>query len=251
MFSTSRASVALTAALLICLTACTPSETSSSGDETPTRTATATPTASATPEPAPVPTLPELSALVVSTEGLGPVTVGAVVPADTSPAAITSWDEAYCTSDGTVAVGDPYAGAWVPNYPESASPYLGTRRAFDIVTLAGERDTAIQWINVWAPEVSTAEGIHAGSTVDELLAAYPGFDEVLESDISTVYALNGSAGRLLFEVASVDETGMYADYWTTQNNGDQNNTVVWIRVTALDVPVAGIAGGDAGGPCIV
>ena len=260
MFTIHRPHIVLTAALLVCLTACTPGDPGASSSTTatpkPSVSSTASPTSPspsstpppATPEPSTAPgaTLQPLASFVVTTEGFGPIEVGSAVPEDASGSAIVTWDPAYCTGDSGLVAGEPYAGAWAPNYPETESPALGTRRAFDVITADGVRDAAVRSINLWSPEASSGEGIRAGSTIDELLAAYPTFDEVQVGPVSTVYAINGSAGRLLFEVGTVPETGDLAGYW-----GDANNTVLWLRVVASGMPAAGIAGGDASGPCPV
>jgi hypothetical protein len=146
---------------------------------------------------------------------------------------------------GTVE-GDPFSGAWLPNYPLAQSPALGERPPFHIMTGNGFRDGLIREINLWTAEVTTAAGIRAGDSRAALLAAYPRFDEVTQNPLSDVYALNGVHGRLLIEVAIEPAQPELAGYW-----GSAAGTVLWTRVVPADHPAAPIAGSDAGGPCVL
>jgi hypothetical protein len=190
--------------------------------------------------------MPALSELVVSPDGLGPLLIGSPVPADGAGSLMAQWEPNYCEGLGGVVEGQPYAGAWQSAYPVATNDAVGDRDPFGVITIDGLRDGATAAINVWSPELTTAEGIHAGSTIDELFAAYPVFDETVQSYASTIYVINGSTGRLMFEVGTTDETSDLADYW-----GDLSNTVLWMRIVVVATPPHGIAGGDGGGPCII
>jgi hypothetical protein len=191
-------------------------------------------------------TLPPLTDLVVSPDGLGALTIGNPVPVDGVGSLLVEWEPNYCEGLGGAVEGGPYAGAWQSAYPLAVSAAVGEREPFGVITGDGLREGAVSAINVWSPELTTAEGIHAGSTTDELRAAYPSFDEVNQGQASTVYAINGANSRLLFEVGETDPAGGLADYW-----GDQSNTVLWMRVVPSTAPAGGTAGGDGGGPCII
>jgi hypothetical protein len=186
-----------------------------------------------------------LASLTITPEGLGPLTIGE--PVASTAQSLVGWNPTYCVGDATGAVqGDPFAGAWLPNYPPAQSPALGERPPFHLMTATGFAEGPIREINLWTTEVATAAGVRAGDSRGALLAAYPQFDEVTQNLLSDVYAINGMRGRLLIEVANEPGQPELAGYW-----GSAVDTVLWTRVVPAGVPAAPIAGSDAGGPCVL
>ena len=100
-------------------------------------------------------------------------------------------------------------------------------------------------IDVFSSKIGTAEGIHPGSTVEELTAAYPLFDAVVHSYFSDIYVLDGTVGRLLIEVATDGSTT--SGYWA----GGEVGHVIWIRAVPLAQKPYSIVATDTSGPCIV
>jgi hypothetical protein len=181
---------------------------------------------------------PLLSQLVVSTNGLGNLAPGQVVPAEPAAKAIVVYNPTKCVAaaEGIVA-GSPGAGAWLPTYPKGLN-WSGSGFPFDVGPVTGPTEP-ISEIEIWSPDLKTAKGIGAGSTVAQLKAAY---GSSLTRDVavnSDVYVLTGAHSKLLFEVAKkaaglpVEETG----------------TVVWMRIVPLAQTQLHIADTDSAGPC--
>lgn len=234
---------------VLLLTACTGTSTTepgAAGSATPTPLAPSdSPSVSASATPTPdANTPPDLSSLTLTTEGLGSLVVGSPVPDQESPASLVTWDADYCaglpTPDGN------WAGAFVPVYPQAESPALGERDAFVTVTAEGNTTSRIMLLRVQTPEVLTAENIGVGSTREELLAAYPSFDATTTEQISDTYAVDGDAGRLVFEVAK-KTSAPFENYWEPE----LIDTVLWVSVFPIETPPVAVAGGDGGSPCVV
>jgi hypothetical protein len=222
--------LALTAALA--LAGCA----SGSGVDNGARTPSATPVPSAT---AALPTgKPTLSQLVVSPNGLGYLVPGAAVPAKPVTTAIMTYNPTKCVAPAEgVTAGSPGAGAWLPAYPNGLT-WSGSGVPFDVGPVAASTD-AIAQIEIWSPDLKTARGIGAGSTVAQLKHAYGASLTLDSAPNSDVYVLTGTSSKLLFEVAKtaaglpVEETG----------------TVVWMRIVPLADTTLHIADTDATGPC--
>jgi hypothetical protein len=219
------------AAVALALTGCAPATTSADPTASPS---------SVTPTPSPVATKPTLAQLVVSPDRLGYLVPGQPVPTEPAATAIVTYDATKCVDAVTgVAAGSPGAGAWLPNYPDGDSS-IGSRVPFD-VGAAEDASTPIFVIEIWSPELKTAQDIGVGSTVAQLTAAYGSDLTVDRADNSDVYVLGGTTSKLLFEVAKVD-SGLPAE---------QIGTVVWMRIVPTSDSALHIANSDAAGPCSV
>jgi len=152
------------------------------------------PSASATPTPTPEPTKPPLAELVLTTEGLGPITIGEP-PVVVDPALdVIIFDDDYCqefVDDGRL----DDAGKWIANYEPALS---GTSR--DPFSVLVENDV-VEIVAIGSPEIVTAEGIGLGSSRADVVAAYPDA-EIISAFASDVYVVDGVNGRLLIEVAT-------------------------------------------------
>jgi len=199
----------------------------------------ALPTPSSTPSaaPTPAPSRPALAELHLSPAGLGDLVVGAPVPETPAEIAIVEYDPTGCLVDGsTLSEGDPGAGLWASTYPGD--------RPFDVVTDGRVKTAPITSILVASPAVSTDAGIAVGSTLDEVLAAYPAISAIPDSGVTLVYVLDAPEGMLAIEIA-VD--GVEPGYWQPEQVG----TVVIMGAYAPGQPVTAVYATDINGSCPV
>jgi hypothetical protein len=150
---------------------------------------TATPTPS--PSTAPGVTLdahPALGDLVISTSGLGPLLVGSP-PAGNPGAGMIAWVPGACPGS------DP-SGRWsASGYPDDlnylAEPAAPFRLAAD--------DSSVSRVDVMGSSPATATGVHIGSPLTDLQAAYPDLLGPYEGATSRVWWVQDAAGTLAFE----------------------------------------------------
>lgn len=189
--------VALSALSLLlggCTTAGAPaaSPSPSASADAPAPSPSPTPAPDATP-PAPIPSSPPAEAvdprppyeeLVVSTAGLGPLTIDA--PVETNPgAAMIVWEPNACGS------WDPEnPGRWVSTYTRTdGSNPLGV----DV------HDGTVGWIDILEPGPRTAEGVGLGTDLATLRAAYPDLVAGTPGPVSNVWWIGDERGYVKFE----------------------------------------------------
>lgn len=141
--------------------------------------------------PSALPSQPALSQLTITPEGVGPIIIGQEPIGDDfvrDPLIFTD-----------VCPGFP-EGLWMANYPRDSAN--NTLPPFAVKVTDG----VIQSIEVHSGALVTAEGVHVGSSRDELLAAFPdGFDEVIEDITSDLFVIHGPSSTLMFEVGTAHE----------------------------------------------
>ncbi len=157
----------------------------------------------ASPDPERSPTVaafdphPALGDMYITTSGVGPLTVGAAIAGNPGEAMLT-WDPAFCDAEIS---GPGDLGRWVAAYPEV--PDHG--RPFYVDTSG---DGVLHRIDVTAPVLATPEGIHIGSPVAALTAAYPGLAMGAAGwDSIHVYWISDADGTVVFETDTYNADG--------------------------------------------
>ena len=199
------------------------------------------PSASASGEPSPSPsasavetgTRPNVTQLVLTTEGLGSGEPGDLVFGAAPPADDPSTDLVIYDADACAGTEAPTPDLWLANYPELDEGF-GPQRPFSIAV----KDGLLTRIDINTENIITDEGLVLGSSLDAVLGTYPGGpDEVVNhADVSDVYVFMGEKGKLMFEIA-VDRI---PGYWAA----DQLNTVVFLSAVSIDTPAYGVAASD-------
>lgn len=160
----------------------------------PTADETSSPSGSSTdvetPEPVPsVDPHPPADALVLSTSGLGPLTIG--LPPEGNPGAqMIVYHPDECA-------GQTNPGRWVADYPPVTDADGNTKPQFWVDV---DETDGVYWIDVQDPAIPTTTGIHVGSTLAELQAAYPDLVEGTPGPASQPWWVSDDAGTLVFEV---------------------------------------------------
>ncbi len=163
---------------------------------------------------------PELSELLAYPGRLDYVTIGKPVEERSDAAAIIVYDSAACMAETP----ENLVG-WISAYPG------------DTFQVVSNPDKTVARIMVRAPDIQTERGIHAGSTLEELLDAYGSETALTQSGTSDLYSVEGADGVLVFEVATAREPAY----------GSRIDTVLWMLLLGPDVkPFSGLA---PFGPC--
>lgn len=151
-----------------------------------------TPTPTAEPEPTSDPH-PAAAELVISTAGLGPLTVGTEPPETNPGSAMLEWDEDYCAG---VAEGDVELGRWVASgYEPDVSAYGDAVPTFAVAA----DDEGVHRIDIYGVAPATAAGIRVGSPLTDLQAAYPQLEGPFAGPVSQVWTWGDDAGTVAFE----------------------------------------------------
>jgi hypothetical protein len=214
-------------ALAFALTAC--------GSAAPTApTPTATDVVTPVPTVEPTPELPDLSELVLSPDGLGDGGASDILIGEAPVSTGAASDLLTYSADECAAETPKNPGLWVSTY-DDVDEGDGPVAPFAVSVADG----LVQYISVNTSQITTVDGLGLGSSLDALLGIYTGGpDEVVDhADISQVYVINGTVGKLMFEVAIDGIDG----YWPA----DKLNTVVGLYVFAIDAEAYGLAGTDA------
>lgn len=201
----------------LALAACAPSDPSPRGaspSPTPATTLSAGPSSKA-PTPSPSATAADCEMDGIVPGRLGCLDTNLPVAGNPGESAVT-WEADHCSAgDG--------------RFVYTAAPTL--------VGLGGEGGGKIGRIDVYDPSLTTAEGIHVGSTAAEVAAAYPATPAVTAFSGTQLVVLSGAEGFITIELA---------DGW-----GAEPLAVANIRIYATDqeahVPVYGTE--DLAGAC--
>jgi hypothetical protein len=206
---------------------------STSPSATPVASYTVTISTSATPSPAAtaVDPHPALADLVITTSGLLPLTIGQAIVGNPGEAMV-EWNATACDPAFT----DPSAlGRWQATYPEipdRGRPFL----------VDGEMDGVLRRIDVNSPILSTPEGIHVGSPVTDLVAAYPALTTGTSGwDAIHVHWIQDARGTVVFETDTMNVDGTIGP-----------DHVAFIRVLAagIDPDWTASQSGNIAGACI-
>ena len=216
-----RNAIILATLIVLGLVACSPIAGSPvASPPTPTLTPTPTPTPTSTPTPAPT-APPGLDELVLTTEGLGTLTIGEP-PALDLPDSMVFFDPNACVSEGMVPEGSPDAGRWRPTYPGDPRPF----------GVAIDESGALTRIDIYG-DIPTDSGLRRDGSIDDLIAAYPEYATPVITGYATgVWVIPGERGQLLVEA-------MLADY-----DVHAAGEIVAITLIGSDRPAFGKYGSD-------
>lgn len=120
-----------------------------------------------------------------------------------------------CLDTNLPVAGNPGESAvsWEPDFCAPGDGRYTYAAAPTLVALAGHTGEPIGRIDVYDPSLTTAQGIHVGSTDAEVAAAYPETPAVLADPGTQLVVLEGAEGFVTIEIAN----GWGADPWTVAN----------------------------------
>jgi hypothetical protein len=203
------------------------------------------PSVSVSEEPSPSPSAseephaPELSELVLTSNGMGTLVIGEAPSTEPTQQMIEE-DPAACADENTgfdagVEPGDPDALRWVPIAEYNAADGY-PRWSVSVI------DGALMRIDLHDDSIPTDKGVRIGDSRASALAAYPD-GMLVDQTITDVLVVPGAHGVLHIEIAKA-MSGELADYW-----GAQVDTVVFVRAVDLADGVFTVAASEniAGG----
>ncbi|MGN6324856.1 hypothetical protein [Pseudolysinimonas sp.] len=121
------------------------------------------------------------------------------MPAEPSRTALVAWHADACEANVAPEGAPPTHGLWITTYPDDPSGPI-QQDPFRIATIDAQQGGAVSAVQVFSPQIRTTTGVHIGSSVSELEAAYPGgFADHRHGYDTDVYAVDGPSGRLLIE----------------------------------------------------
>jgi hypothetical protein len=188
----------------------------------PTESSPAAVATSAVPTPTPTPT-PTPDDATLTAVGLGDLEIGKPVPDDTG---LLEWGD-FC-GYGTEQ--------W--HAPGATLADLGP---IGVTPIDWEKDGDLRAIWIWTDEISTPEGIHNGSTREELEAAYPEAEIVAQPARTDLYVVENDETNLVFEVlkpGSETNDGFYTV-----------DTVAWMYLLPSSAELKTIDGTGAPASC--
>lgn len=215
----------------------TPSPTSSA-TPTASASASASPTASPTPTAAALDPHPAPGDLVVSPEGILPLTIG-LPPTSNPGAAMISYDEDYCYSE-EMGITEGDLGRWIADYPDVMDIYGYPKSPFYLAADAG----GVYRIDVFDQDMPTTEGITIGSALTDVQAAYPGLVEGTPGPLSRIFWVTGTRGYLVFETQDPD-----AGFGSPGATGPEEVILMRIIAIAGDPDFAAANSGNIAGAC--
>lgn len=236
----------VSAATLAVLVGCSPADTPVAS-EAPTSSPEAS---EAAPEPTASPTRPAFDELVLSSEGLGTLAFGQ--PPETDPAlSMVVFDPVACTDAVTgepfgITAGDPLAGGWFvdPAYASPATPE-SSGQPFG-VGINPDASNVLERIDLYTDQIPTDGGVRIGDDRADVVAGHPAA-AVVESYLTDIYVITGTAGILQIEVASWS-TSDKAEYWDAVSIPD--GRVMYIHAVAAGAGVFSVAAsGNIAGGC--
>lgn len=148
--------------------------------------------------PEPPAVRPEYASLVVTHAGIGHLVIGAPVPELPKSASMVKWNPNYCDPEANPG---SQQGQWVSTYPAVAGYFGGTVQPFAIA--AAKKSAPITWIEVFATDLFTDQGVGLGTSFKQLKQAYPDLVRTSTSDTeytARVFASETDEGVLAFEV---------------------------------------------------
>lgn len=116
------------------------------------------------------PDTPDLTKLILSPEGLGPLKYGATIE-QAEASGLVTWDPVACPKE---IYGADYGSFAVDNtrYPLGDNP-VDLNENFGAFGVSLDSDTeTVNWIEVYNPAIATSDGLHVGDTVTKLRDTY-------------------------------------------------------------------------------
>jgi hypothetical protein len=164
---------------------------------------------------------PTVDPLAISADGIGPIRIGQPVSADAAAQTSIVFNPHHCGVDGA-------------NYPdwESTNP---DDPAFTLAISGETQSSPVSDLEVISHALRTSAGIHLGSRLAALKAAYPDA-VVIPAAVSDLYVERGRSGQIVFEVADSDYQGDSA--------GGLPGTVIFITIRSPGETPSGLADSD-------